>query len=285
MDENDRMFPMAARIATLAALVLAAVGCVGPDPAPDPRCAPGELDTLTPGVFTFATDQPAYRPWFVADQPANGEGFESAVAYAAAEQLGYSPDQVRWARLPFSTAMAPGPKPFDAAISQFSITDQRREIVDFSAPYYDVDQAVLTVAGSAAAGLRSTTALGRLRLGAEAGTTGALTARMLSHATPITVYDSNDQAIAALSGGKVDALVMDLPTAQRAAGDLPDGVVVGQLPRAAERVEQLAMLLDKDSPLTRCLSSAVEALRADGVLDRLQRQWMAATPVPMLTSG
>lgn len=273
----------AGAVTVLVALAAALTGCAdGPVVEPAPLCPPGELTTLQPGTLTLATDQPAYPPWFVDDQPANGQGFESAVGYAVAERLGYPRAQVRWARVAFTTALAPGPKPFDIAINQTSITDQRREVADFSAPYYDVLQAVVATASSPAVRARTGTDLARLRLGSEAGTTGATAARSLSH-SPITVFDTNDAAVQALGDGQVDALVMDLPTAQRVAADLPGGRLVGRLPQSPEGTEQYGLLLDKDSPLTACVSEAVQALRADGTLARLQQQWIPTASVPTLT--
>src|SRR5689334_1686293 len=112
------------------------------------------LATLDPGIFTFGTDQPVYPPWYMGDNPASGEGFEAAVAYAVASMMDYTRDEVRWVRVPFNAALAPSPKTFDANLSEFSITEQRRAAVDFSSPYFTVTQAVVTVKSSPAAVVR-----------------------------------------------------------------------------------------------------------------------------------
>ena len=129
------------------------------------------LATLYPGIFTVGTDQPAYPPWYMGDDPANGEGFESALAYAVAGHLGYTRDEVRWVRVPFNGALEPGPKAFDANLSQFSITDQRKAAVDFSSPYFDVTQVVVTTKTSPAARVRSIADLKKVQLGVQVGTT------------------------------------------------------------------------------------------------------------------
>ncbi|MFA5707975.1 MULTISPECIES: ABC transporter substrate-binding protein [Mycolicibacterium] len=252
-------------------------GCAIPSGQPQaaPSCEHQDLATLYPEIFTFGTDQPAYPPWYIGDNPANGEGFESAVAYAVAERLGYGPEQVRWVRIPFNTAMAPGAKPFDADLSQFSITDQRREIVDFSAPYYDVTQAVVALRGSPAAAATSQDDLRPLRIGAQVGTTSSGAARSVGALEPVAVYNTNVEAKRALAEGQIDALVLDLPTAITIQAELADSLIVGQLPTSGEPVEQLGMVLDKDSRLTGCVSQAVEALRDDGVLDELERRWLS----------
>ena len=216
-------------------------------------------------------------------QPGNGEGFESAVAYAVAGKLGYARDDVRWVRVPFNAALAPGPKEFDASLSEYSITDQRKAAVDFSTPYFDVTQAVVTVKSSPAAGVRSIEALKPLRLGVQVGTTSYTAAIAVDGANPVAVYNTNGDAKLALSNGEIDALVADLPTAFSVANELRDGLMVGQLPTAAGDVEQFGIVLDKGSALTRCVSSAVDALRDDGTLAALQDKWLAgAGKAPVL---
>jgi polar amino acid transport system substrate-binding protein len=240
-------------------------------------CTPDELDTLEPGTLTVATDQPAYEPWFVDDAPENGEGFESAVAYAVAEQLGYTEDDVTWTRVPFNAAIQPGPRPFDVDVNQFSITEERRQAVDFSSPYYTVSQAVITTAGSAADGATSLEDLRGLRLGAQVATTSlqVLTDVIAPESDPV-VFNTNDDAKLALQNGQVDAIVVDLPTAFFiTAAELEDGVVVGQLEDSGEGGDQFGLLLAKDSPLTDCVSQAVDALREDGTLADLEQEWLS----------
>lgn len=237
------------------------------------RCDKSELTTLKPGVLTFGTDQPAYPPWFVGDVPANGEGFESAVAYAVAGRLGYQPGEVAWVRVPFNAAIAPGPKTFDADLNEFSITEERRKAVDFSSPYFDVTQAVVTVKSAPAAQVTTIDGLRGLKLGAQVGTTSYTAATELGGSQPVAVYNNNDDAKAALTNGQIDALVLDLPTAFQVQAELSDGHIVGQLP-GGDETEQFGIVLDKGSSLTSCVSGAVDALRADGTLANLSRQWL-----------
>ena len=136
-----------------------------------PGCDPASLQTLSDGVLTMATSEPAFEPWMVDNDPTNGQGYESAVAYAVAGTLGYDDASVEWVRVPFEAAIAPGPKDFDVAINQFSITDERRQAVDFSSSYYDVRQAVVTVEGSVAAETSQLDQMGELLFGAQVGTT------------------------------------------------------------------------------------------------------------------
>jgi polar amino acid transport system substrate-binding protein len=238
------------------------------------NCNKDSLATLYRGIFTFGTDQPAYPPWYMGDNPASGEGFESALAYAVAERLGYARDDVRWVRVPFNAALTARPKTFDANLSQFSITEQRKAAVDFSSPYFDVTQAVVTTKASPAAKVRSIVDLRTLHLGVQVGTTSQAAALSVDGDVPLEVYNTNVDAKLALSNAEIDALVADLPTAFAVAGELRGGIIVGQLPPEGDDVEQFGIVLDKGSSLTRCVSWAVDGLRNDGTLARLQRDWL-----------
>ena len=238
-------------------------------------CAPADLPTLTDGVLTIATDEPAFEPWFSEDDPSNGEGFEAAVAYAVAEHLGYDEETVEWVRVPFNAAIAPGPKSFDFDINQFTITEERRAAVDFSTPYYDVAQAVIATGDSPAAGVTEIAGQAELQIGAQVGTTSFDAAAEVLGDDPQT-FNTNDDAKVALENGQIDALVVDLPTAFFiTAAELEDGVVVGQLPSAGGQAEQFGIVLDLGSPLTDCLSEVVDTLRDDGTLAELEAQWLA----------
>src|SRR4051812_36886478 len=246
------------------------------------KCSKDALTTLSKGVITFGTDQPAYPPWFIDDDPANGKGFESAVAYAVADKLGYAKENVKWVRVPFNAAIAPGAKPFDANLNEFSITDERKQAVDFSTPYFDVTQAVVTVKSSRAAGVKDLAGLKGLKLGAQVGTTSYTAAKAIDPA--VAVFNNNDDAKAALSNGQIDALVLDLPTAFEVQSELTDGVIVGQLPPGTEKAEQFGIVLDKGSPLTACVSKAVDDLGNDGELFKLQKTWLnSAGAAPVLS--
>ena len=240
-------------------------------------CAKESLETHTPGTLTITTDKPAYPPWFVDDAPENGQGYEGAVAAAVAEQLGFTADEVTWTRTKFDAAIAPGPKDWDFDINQFSITEERKQAVDFSSPYYDVTQAVITTGGSKAAKATSLADLKGLKIGAQVGTTSydAVLSAIDPDKQP-AVFNTNDDAKQALENGQVDAIVTDLPTAfYITAAELDDGKIVGQLPSGTGEQEQFGLVLDKGSPLTTCVSQAVDALRADGTLDQLVDEWLS----------
>ncbi|MEU1283104.1 ABC transporter substrate-binding protein [Kitasatospora sp. NPDC005856] len=247
-------------------------------------CAPGALATRTNGTLTVGTDKPAYDPWFSEDKPENGKGFESAVAYAVAEKLGYPKEKVSWVVAPFNKATSPGAKDFDFDINQVSISDERKQAVDFSSGYYDVRQTVIALKNSKAAGARSIADLKGTKLGAQVGTTSLDTiTNTIKPSTQPAVFDSNDLAKAALKNGQIEALVVDLPTAFYITGaEVPEAQVVGQF-EAAAQAEQFGLVLDKGSKLTGCVSQAVDALRADGTLAKLEKQWLSdAVSAPVL---
>jgi polar amino acid transport system substrate-binding protein len=247
-------------------------------------CAKDTLQTTTPGRLTIATDKPVYEPWFVDDKPESGEGFEGAVAKAVYEQMGYTSDEVTWTRVGFNSVFKPTPKNWDFDINEFSITEKRKQAVDFSSPYYDVSQAVVTTKGSKADGVTTIADLKGLTLGAQVGTTSldAINEVVAPSKQP-RVYNSNNDAVKALENGQIDGLVTDLPTAFfMAAAQLDKGTIVGQLPAGGGTPEQFGLVLDKDSPLTECVSQAVDALKADGTLDQLVDQWLSQSGAPVL---
>ena len=253
-------------------------------PAAD-ECTPDAMETVTDGTLTIATDDPAYEPWFVDNDPTNGKGYESAVAYAIAEQLGYTAEQVTWVTVPFNKVVQPGPKDFDFDVNQVSITEARRKAVDFSSGYYDVVQTVITNKGSAIDGATSIADLADAKLGAQVGTTSytAITDQIQPSEEP-AVFDTNDQAVQALNNGQIDGIVVDLPTAYfMTAVQLDDGTIVGQLPLPEGEPEQFGAVLDKGSPLTACVSGAVDALREDGILDQISQEWLAQQGAPELS--
>lgn len=270
-----------------AALMLAAVtACAPADDKPattassasSQTCDPASLKTKTAGKLTIGTDTPAYEPWFSENKPDNGKGFESAVAYQVAQRLGYQQSDVVWTSVTFNNAIAPGPKTFDIDINQFSITEERKAAVDFSSPYYLVRQTVITTKGSKIAGARTLAELKAAKLGAQVGTTSyqAVT-DLIKPSTDPSVFNNNDDAKKALENGTVDGIVVDLPTAfYMTAAELENGVIVGQLPQVGVP-EQFGIVLDKGSPLTGCVSKAVDQLRQDGSLTELEKTWLAGS--------
>jgi polar amino acid transport system substrate-binding protein len=279
------------RVLTLAAVVALALGACAPvDEEPEAELTSGAeegaagLPTLTDGVLTIGTSDPSYEPWVVDNDPTSGEGFESAVAYAVAAELGFDQDAVAWVPVTFDQIIAPGEKPFDIAINQVSISDERRENLDFSSSYYDTAQAVVTIEGSPAAGAGSLADLKDLRIGAMVGTTSAQVAQeSIAPTTDVQLFNDNDLVKQALTSNLVDAIVVDLPTALYiTAAELDGGVLVGQLP-AGDSPDQLGLVLDKGSDLTPAVTAAVDALREDGTLAELEAEWLTdAAGAPVL---
>ena len=243
------------------------------------------LDTLTAGKLTIATSEPAYEPWMVDDDPTNGKGYETAVAYAVADELGFAKDDVVWVRQTFEQIIAPGAKSFDVAINQVSITDERKASLDFSSSYYDTAQAVVTTSTSAAAGAKTLADLKGAKIGAMVGTTSLTAAQAaIAPTSDVQVFNDNDQLTQALTSGLVDAIVLDLPTALYVANaELDNGVLIGQLADSSAGGDSFGLVLDKGSSLTPAVTAAVDALRADGTLDALQAQWLTdAAGAPVL---
>jgi polar amino acid transport system substrate-binding protein len=274
MSRRTRLIRLAAAGVAVAALAL--TGCASSG-EPDATATGDDEGWVTPGKITIATGEPAYYPWVIDDDPSSGEGFEAAVAYAVADQLGFAEDDVVWVRTGFDEAIAPGPKDFDFNLQQFSISDERKAAVDFSSPYYETTQVVVTTGASPAADATSIADLKDLLIGAQTGTTSFTAIESVIEPTqPAQAFTTNDDAKLALENGLVDAIVVDLPTAFYISGvELTDGVLVGQLPTPdGESGDQFGLVLAKDSPLTEKVTAAVDALRADGTLDDLATKWL-----------
>ncbi len=235
------------------------------------------LPTLTKGFLTIGTDDPAYTPWFDSNKPSNGKGFESAVAYAVAKQLGFPASKVKWVKAAFGTVIQPGKKAFDFDINEISITPERAKAVDFSTGYYDVAQALVTTTKSKIAKAKSIADLANAKLGASVGSTSYTTINdVIKPKVKASVFDTNDLATAALKNGQIDGLVLDLPTAFYVAGaELTGGLIIGQFaPKAGS--DQFGLVLSKGSSLTKSVSAAVDALRANGTLKALASKWLAS---------
>ena len=236
-----------AAVAAATAIALSLAACAS-SPTPSDSDAADD-GYVTAGKLTFATGEPAYFPYVIDNAPESGEGFEAAVAYAVAEELGFAAEDVEWVRTGFDEAIAPGPKNFDVNIQQYSITDERKQNVDFSSPYYSATQAIVTIKGSKADGVTT-----------------------------------NEDAKFALESGQIDGLVLDLPTAFYTTGvEIENSIIVGELPSAGIP-DDWGILLAKDSPLTAKVTAAVDALRDSGKLQEITDEWLGANAgVPKLS--
>ena len=245
-------------------------------------CEKADLATIESGMLTIATGEPAYYPWVIDDAPESGEGFEAAVAYAVATQLGFSKDEVKWVRTTFDSAVTPGEKNFDFNLQQFSITEERKAAVDFSSPYYTAPQAIVSFKGSKIDGKTSFAELKDAKLGAAVGTT-SLDAIETQLGLKASVFNDNAAGVSALKNKQIDGLVVDLPTAFYLSGvEVENGIIVGQLPSSGSG-DQFGLLLTKGSALTSCVSGAVDAITADGTLASITDTWLATnTGSPVL---
>jgi polar amino acid transport system substrate-binding protein len=284
---TKRLIPFLVSAAALAAVAATAVA------APDTTSA--SCPTVTDGQLTIGTDNPAFPPWFGGgsktskwkiNDPSTGKGYESAVAYAIAKNLGYGKSQVKWTFVPFNKSFAPGPKSFDFDINQISITPARAKVVSFSKPYYDVNQAIVVNKRTKIALVRRIKGLARYKLGAQLGTTSyAFIKDQIKPSQQPAVFNSNAAAVLALKNKQIDGLVVDLPTAfYVTAVQVPNGKILGQFEnKGSANTDHFGVVLAKGNPLTACVNKAIASLRANGTLKRLQQLWLAkATGAPIL---
>jgi polar amino acid transport system substrate-binding protein len=279
-------------ILLIALLSILAAGCGGSSNkasdttgAAAASCDKGSLNLVNAGQLTVGTDNPAFPPWFGGSEkapwkvsdPYSGQGYESAVAYAVANKLGFAKREVKWIVVPFNTSFAPGPKKFDFDINQISFKPARAGAVDFSASYYNVHQALVVVKGTPIASATSIATLKPYKFGAQLGTTSYdyIVNNIKPEKKP-AVFDTNDAAVAALKNKQIDGLVVDLPTAfYISAVQVPNGKILGQFPTVGTP-EHFGMVFEKGNSLVRCVNDALTTLRGDGALTSLEAKWLQA---------
>jgi polar amino acid transport system substrate-binding protein len=283
-------------IGLLAVAGLTLSACGGSSTSSDTTAAAGSTGnecttgkTLAEGKLTIGTGNPAFSPWVENDAPEAGEGFEAAVAYAVATQLGFSTENVSWVRTSFDEAIQPGAKSFDFNLQQYSITDERKQTVSFSDPYYTTNQAIVGYADSAAASATTVAELQGLKFGVQSGTTSLefLNTVVMPTNEPY-VYDDNAAAKAALEAKQIDAIVVDLPTAfYISAVEIEGTKVIGQFPAGeGTAADQFGMVFDLGNPLVDCVNVALTALKDSGELATIEQTWLSdKTSAPVISLG
>lgn len=270
---------------TAAASTTAAPGTTGGEATTAAACAEGK--TLEAGSLTLATGDPAFPPYMIDDDPTSGEGFESALALAVAKALGFEGDQVKWIRTSFDTAVAGSDSGFDFNRQQFSISDERKQVVSFSDPYYTANQAILGYAEGPAKDVTKLSDLKSLKLGAAAGTTSLqFVEEVIQPDTEVFAFNSNADAKAALDAGQIDLIVTDVPTGLYiSAVEIEGTKVFGQFPvDAGGAGDQWGLLFTKDNPLVECANLALTELTESGELAATTDEWMAGyTEAPTLS--
>jgi polar amino acid transport system substrate-binding protein len=250
----------------------------------DVSCAVEDLDLVTAGTLTVATGEPAFPPWVSGpdganfDDPESGTGFEAALVYALAEEMGFDAGNVTWVRTGFDEAIAPGPKDYDFNLQQYSITETREEVVDFSDPYYTTKQALVAFPDSSVVGATTLADLKGATLGAQIGTTSLdFIEDVIQPDTQASVYDSNVDAKSALEAGQIDGIVLDLPTAYYVtAVEIEGSVIVAEFETEAAEPDEFGLLFADGSSLRTCVNEALGTLRDNGTLDALEDEWLVS---------
>jgi polar amino acid transport system substrate-binding protein len=283
-------------IGILAVTGLTLAACGGSDSVSDTTAAAGGSGnecttgkTLAEGTLTIGTGNPAFSPWVENDAPESGEGFEAAVAYAVATAMGFDNANVAWVRTSFDEAVQPGAKNFDFNLQQYSITEERKQTVSFSDPYYSTNQAIVGYADSAAVGATTVEALKELKFGVQSGTTSLQF--LVDNIAPTTepyVYDDNAAAKAALEAKQIDAIVVDLPTALYiSAVEIEGSTVIGQFPASDGMApDQFGLVFDLDNPLVDCVNAALQSIKDSGELATIEQTWLSENiSAPVISLG
>jgi polar amino acid transport system substrate-binding protein len=220
------------------------------------------------------------------DKPESKKGFEAAVAYAVAAELGIEDASVKWVRTTFDEAIQPGAKNFDFNLQQYSITEERKQTVTFSDGYYTTNQAIVGLNDSAAKGATTLDAIKKLKLGAQAGTTSlTYIIEVIKPDQEPFVYDDNAGAKAALEAKQIDAAVFDLPTALYvSAVEIEGSTVLGQFPaQDGVAADEFGLVFDKDNALATCVNTALATLKENGTLAAITAEWLStSTNIPVI---
>jgi polar amino acid transport system substrate-binding protein len=293
-----------AALALLAVLAGVAAGCGGSKSSSSATttattgtsCNKSQLNLIKAGQLTVATGNPAYPPWYEGgtkssfwkiNDPNNGEGYESAVTYAIAKQLGFTKPEVKWIAVAFNDTYRPGPKNFDIAIQQISYNPQRAKAATFSNSYFDENQSVVGLKGTPIATATTFSDLKKYKLGAQVGTTSYdyIVNNIKPDSNP-QVYDELNGAITALKNHQIDGLVTDFPGAYYIADvQLSNGVIVGRLPTIGAE-EHFGIVLEKGNSLVSCINKALATLKQDGTLQQLEQKWITGkAKAPLITQS
>ena len=257
-------------------------------------CEPDQLNLIKTGQLTVATDNPAFNPWFAGgtpkgstwkfNDPTTQKGYESAVAYAIAKQLGFTPNQVKWVVVPFEQLFKPGPKNYDFDVNEVSVTSARKKSVDFSDSYYDTNQALVAIKGTPITKAKTLADLKKYKLGAQVGTTSYnYIVKNIKPDQQPAVYNNSNDVNSGLKSGGIDGIVVDLPTAFIIVGaeEVPNSVVVGSFP-AKGGGDHFGAVFAKGNSLVSCVNKALATLRANGTLKQLQNKWISNSGAPVL---
>ncbi len=257
-------------------------------------CEPDQLNLIKKGQLTVATDNPAFNPWFAGgtpkgstwkfNDPTTQKGYESAVSYAIAKQLGFTPNQVKWVVVPFEQLFKPGPKNYDFDVNEVSVTNARKKSVDFSDSYYDTNQALVAIKGTPITKAKTLADLKKYKLGAQVGTTSYnYIVKNIKPDQQPAVYNNSNDVNSGLKTGGIDGIVVDLPTAFIITGaeEVPNSVVVGSFPTKGGG-DHFGAVFAKGNSLVSCVNKALATLRANGTLKQLQNKWISNSGAPVL---
>jgi ABC-type amino acid transport substrate-binding protein len=225
-----------------------------------------KLETLVPGALSVRAVLPA-PGWWNGDSPDTiKDGFEYCMAANMAYRAGL--DRVIVVNRSFAQVIAGQAKGFDIALSEITITDERKKVLNFTEPYFNSDQGILVKAGTHI----DKDNIKKMRLAAEQATT-TLT-YIMDHIKPVEhpmVFASVAPMYAALAAGQVDAVLYDTPNVLARAKE-SNGMfkVVGRY----DMGERWGAVVNKDSPNLAVFNKLIEDFKKDGTLQRLTNRYL-----------
>jgi polar amino acid transport system substrate-binding protein len=258
----------------LTALALAACGDDDDDGGNGGGGAAGqaaELDLHTEGQLTIGAEFPVKG--FVELPIDDPKGFEVDLGDAIAKELGVQ--KVEWKNTPFTGLFSPAPKDFDMAINEITITAERSRVVDFSVPYFDANQGFVIKKGGPAEGVQSVAEMKDLQFGVQATTTGAAYVKdEIQPDSQPREFSTLTALTQALVNGQIDVMLMDVAISAEIVKERGEDV---EMTGEFITDERYGILFEKGNPLRQQVNQAIEKLKADGTLERLQAKWFPGT--------
>ena len=223
--------------------------------------------TSSNGTLVVGTNA-AFPPFEYVGDDGNPDGFDIALIKAIGDKIGM---EVQIQDMEFDSLVSSIGGKIDVAIAGMTVTEERKNTVDFSDPYYEAVQAVLVPKGSSIA---TADDLKNLKIGVQLGTTGEFIADEIEGAT-VSAYNKAVDAVNDLNNGRVDCVIVDKNPAEVFGAQFSDKVDVVSGTNFDFEPENYAIALPKgNTELADKINNALKELKADGTYDSLVKKYI-----------
>lgn len=227
-----------------------------------------QSEALADGVLTVGTNA-EFPPFEYVDDNGEADGFDMALCKAIGEKLGV---EVKIENMEFASLVSSIGSKIDIAAAGMTVTDERKESVDFSNPYYEAVQYVIIPADS---DIETADDLKDKTIGVQLGTTGDFIAE--EYTSNVAQYNKAVDAVNDLVNGKVDLVIIDKNPALVFESKFEGKVKAIEGAQFGFETEEYAIALPKgDTALADAINGAIDELKADGTFDELVKTYIEA---------